>query len=59
MRNQYIGENCFKRQSWAVCRFKGNLAKNREGGGGGGGGLTTQSTVMSLIRSKQRFLPDY
>ena len=36
----YIRENCLKRGAWRVCRFKGGLAKKREGGvfeiGGGG-----------------------
>ena len=29
MKNQYIGENCLKRGAWAVCIFKGDLAKER------------------------------
>ena len=27
MKNQYIGGNCLKRETWAVFRFKGGLAK--------------------------------
>ena len=50
MRNQYIGENCFKRQSWAVCRFKGNLAKNREGEGGVDNSI--HSNVLNSLQAK-------
>ena len=49
MRNQYIGENCFKRQAWAVCRFKGNLTRNREGGGVDN---SIHSNVLNLLQAK-------
>ena len=49
MRNQYIGENYFKRWAWAVCRFKGNLAKNREGGGVDN---SIHSNVLNLLQAK-------
>ena len=31
MKNQYIGGHCLKRGTWTVFRFKGGLAKKREG----------------------------
>ena len=49
MRNQYIGENCFKGRAWAVCRFKGNLAKNSEGGGVDN---SIHSNVLNLLQAK-------
>ena len=49
MRNQCIGENCFKRRAWVVCRFKGNLAKNREGGGVDN---SIHSNVLNLLQAK-------
>ena len=36
-KKQYIGENCLKRGSWAVCRFKR-----------GGGGVLGEKSMMHI-----------